>query len=491
MSQSEAQMLRELQASVIFEPDFPRRTGYSHEQLASLSKEETRRRHEPGLAAIERARDSCTRLGGLARKLGTARYEPAIPTLARIWRECALAPVRADAGHALFAMRTDEARSVLESMIEDSDHLSLFLGVRAVFDRNPDRAYDYFEHRFPEPRSGSPAVARQALGLLAPGGFSYKGGREIPHWTEARAPAWLKQDQRWLDLCARLRRDAVFGDIARDVLRYADAEDRSAALSRARRSEPPKKIDERLERVGDLATRYRAGEFEAVWREIRAQGDIGGEFRAEVLKVAEETMRRVARNADLLAERLRAEGWTSLFGGLRTAPTAENVRRFDRIESITGGPLPPSLRAFWTIVGGIDWVWNYKGGEPVPDLGVDLPMDEMDPLCVDAASVIEELFEEWEEQRRQPDPDLVDPFRLSLAPDYLHKANISGGAPYTIELPFFGADPVFAYERHELPFVDYLRLSFRWAGFPGLDELGDREDVQRFVSRFGQGLEPF
>jgi hypothetical protein len=115
----------------------------------------------------------------------------------------------------------------------------------------------------------------------------------------------------------------------------------------------------------------------------------------------------------------------------------------------------------------------------------------MDPLCVDPASVVGYLLEEWEEQRRQPDPDLVEPFRLSLAPDYLHKANISGGAPYTIVLPFFGADPVFAYERHELPFVDYLRLSFRWAGFPGLDEHADREDAQSFVNRFGEGLEPF
>jgi hypothetical protein len=178
-------------------------------------------------------------------------------------------------------------------------------------------------------------------------------------------------------------------------------------------------------------------------------------------------------------------------GKLRTPPSPGDIKRFDRIESITGGPLPPSLQAFWTVVGGIDWVWDYRGGDPAPDLGVGLPMDEMDPLCVDVPGTVEDVFEEWEQQRQQPDPDLVDPFRLTLAPDYLHKANISGGAPYTIELPFFGADPLFAYERHGLPFVDYLRLSFRWAGFPGLDEHGDREDVRRFVGRFGEGLEPF
>jgi len=484
-------MLRELQESILFDPGFPKRLENIHAQMASLSNEEARARHEPQREAIERARAAYAHLGNLARKLGAARYEAALPTLAQLWRECALVPVRVAAGHALFAMGTDEARSVLESMIEDSDHLSVFLGVKAVFDRDPSQAYNYFERRYREPRPESPAVALQAISLFAPGSFSFKDGKAVPRWIEPRAPSWLKQDPRWLDLCARLRRDPVFGGVARDVLRYADASDMRAALERVRRAEPPKAIELRLTRDGDLVGRYRAGEFEAVWREIRAQGDVGGAFRAEVLEVAEETMRRVARNADLITERLRGEGWRALMGEPRTPPSAGDAPQFDRIESITGGLLPPSLRAFWTIVGGIDWVWDYKCDQPLPDLGVGLPMDEMDPLCVEPASVIAYLFEEWEEQRKQPDPDLVDPFRLSLAPDYLHKANISGGAPYTIELPFHGADPVFAYERHELPFVDYLRLSFRWSGFPGLDEHGGREDVRRFVRRFGRDLEPF
>ena len=68
---------------------------------------------------------------------------------------------------------------------------------------------------------------------------------------------------------------------------------------------------------------------------------------------------------------------------------------------------------------------------------------------------------------------------------------MSGGTPYGVEPPFFGADPLFANEAHKLSFVDYLRLGFRWAGFPGLEAHGEREDVRRFVAAFGQGLEPF
>jgi hypothetical protein len=161
-----------------------------------------------------------------------------------------------------------------------------------------------------------------------------------------------------------------------------------------------------------------------------------------------------------------------------------------RIEEITGAPLPVSLRAFWEVVGGINFVWDYERGG-APDLGVDLPMEEMDPLCVDPPEVVTRLFEEWEEQRSGVDPELADPFNLDLAPDYLHKANISGGGPYGIELPFLGADPVFANEAHQLPFVDYLRLCFRWAGFPRLERHADRPDVREFLKAMSKGLEPF
>jgi hypothetical protein len=79
---------------------------------------------------------------------------------------------------------------------------------------------------------------------------------------------------------------------------------------------------------------------------------------------------------------------------------------------------------------------------------------------------------------------------IYLAPDYLAKVNVSGGLPYGIEVPFMGADPVF-FSKNALPFVDYLRLGFKWAGFPGLEDYGARVDVRRFVQDFGRGLEPF
>jgi hypothetical protein len=244
-----------------------------------------------------------------------------------------------------------------------------------------------------------------------------------------------------------------------------------------------------------LLTQYEAGEFEAVWRKIRAYPDLDGALRAEVLDVAKATMRRVATNADLLADRLRLRGWRALSAehcDLRTKPSPKDDAILARIVEISRFPIPPTLLAFWKIVGGINWVWDYRTNEAAPNLGVDLPMDEMDPLCVEPPSVITYLFEEWgDQQESEPASDLARPFRIDLAPDYLHKANISGGMPYAILVPFPGADPVFTDERHALPFVDYLRLAFKWAGFPGLEDHAQREDVQRFVTEFGSGLIPF
>lgn len=491
VSPESERLLSELRASILFAPDFPKRAALTYAERASLGPDRTAEVQRPGLQAIERARPVVKQLEAMVRGLGQSRYEPAVPLLAELWRTCALEPVRIAAGHALYALQSDAARQALESTIEDSDLLSTFLAIRAAFDCDPGSAYDRLHHWFDRPDANASAVAEHILYFLAPGLFSSEGGKPVPVWIEPRVPDWLKQDPRWLELCARLRRGETLGAGAREVLRHADPALRQAALEKTRRSEAPRRIARYTAGAGNLLARYKAGEFAAVWREIGSHESIGGNYLAEAAEVADETMRRVARNADLLSERLAAAGWQPLFGELRTKPDSADVAVMEKIEAFTGAPLPLSLGAFWSVVGGIDWVWNYECGIPTPDLGVDLTMDRMDPLCIDAARLVDYLLEGWEDQKQQPDPDLVGPFVLDIAPDHLHKANISGGAPYGVELPCLRADPLFANERHNLSFTNYLRLCFLWAGFPGLEDHADRRDVQRFVATFGAGLEPF
>lgn len=482
-------LLDSLQKSDLFSADFPRRMRILHAEWAGLGEEERTRVHDPGLIAIDRVKN-VWELKNAVDQLGQAKHTAAVPVLAELWANCALVPVRDAAGHALRAIGTPEARRALLNLIEDSDHPSAYLAVASVFDEDPAKAFDRLSHYFEPARVAQPGgavIPDAVLDTFAP--WSFVGGM-TPEWSDSRAPSWLRDDPRWVRLCVALRHDKQLGHTARTVLRYADPELIRSALEEAKAREGPRVVRPTTKAAGDLLARYLGGQHGPVWNELRSHEALGGDLLEEARAVAKETMNRVSQGADILAERLAALGWVPLYGELRTRPRVEDQEVMRRIEEITGAPLPVSLQAFWEVVVGINFVWDYESGGP-PDLGVDLPMDEMDPLCVDPPEVVTHLFEEWEEQRSGVDPELTDPFSLDLAPDYLHKANISGGGPYAIELPFLGADPVFANEAHELPFVDYLRLCFRWAGFPRLERHADRPDVREFLKVMSKGLKPF
>lgn len=481
-------LLDTLQNSDLFSADFPKRPRHSHAEAFQLFREQARVTPDPGVIAIGRVQDYRA-LQDAVYELAEAKHAAAVPLLAELWANCALMPVRTSAGHALRAIGTPEARRALLDLIEDSDNLSVFLAVAAVFDEDPLRAFDRLSAYFASERVAQPGGAVIPNGILwtfVPSSFT----REGPQWHHSAAPLWLRQDLRWVRLCITLRRDIHLGDVARDVLRYADPEIVRPALEEAQTSEGPRAVRRATRGSGDLLARYLRGEHDSVWKELRSHEALGGDLLEEARAVAKETMIRVARSADVLAERLDAFGWMPLCSALRTRPWVDDDDVMRQMEEVTGAPLPVSLRAFWEVVGGIDWVWDYHRGD-APDLGVDLPMDQMDPLCVAPPGSLEYLFEMWEEQKSGVDPELVDPFSLELAPDDLHKANISGGAPYGIDLPFHGADPIFANEAHELPFVDYLRFCFRWGGFPGLDRHAERSDVRQFLKGMSKDLEPF
>lgn len=232
--------------------------------------------------------------------------------------------------------------------------------------------------------------------------------------------------------------------------------------------------------------RYRSGEYEQVWNDLQA---LGPAVRREphytqAREVAAETMRRVRRNCERLVSRLRALGY--VFGtfpdGTRRSYSAEplispsDAMRADCAElEAQAGPLPLSLVAFWQEVGAVDLV----GMHPAWSGGLD-------PLVVDPPEgALSFLFDVEENEGETEDSGQF----AGLAPDDLHKDNVSGGDPYGVRLPDPSADFRFMYERHELLFVPYLRLAIlRWGGLPGLDgRAGQFEPLAGLVA----GLEPF
>lgn len=236
-------------------------------------------------------------------------------------------------------------------------------------------------------------------------------------------------------------------------------------------------------------SRYQKGEYERVWKELVA---LGSRVRQDAvypdaLAVARETMRRARHNIDLLIPRLREIGYLfeaenpdkPIYPDAVFMPPSDSGRAFiEQIEK-SAGMFPISLRAWYDVVGSV----NLMGTHPGIRFFEDEPL--ADPLVVDPISDYHlDLLADWEADRDEVGED--EPYRLEIAPDEYHKANISGGSPYSIAIPNASADARLRDEWHNTTFVNYLRIAFRFGGFPGFERLPDDErpdDLIAFLTK--------
>lgn len=230
--------------------------------------------------------------------------------------------------------------------------------------------------------------------------------------------------------------------------------------------------------------RYLHGEHEQVWAELLALGEQVRDdpFAGDARAVAYETMRRVRYNLDLLIPRLRARGYTFGYGWAiaRGALTVAGAAEYERDEPPLSPPegdlsaviaeierragiLPLSLRAFYEVVGGC----NFVGAHPLWE------SERLDPLEVLSAHAVLRLdqWNHWSDDRRDDGT-----CELPIAPDEYFKYLYGGGGPYAISLTGMVADAPLIHEWHHTTFVNYLRICFRWGGFPGWERQAARPE---------------
>lgn len=227
----------------------------------------------------------------------------------------------------------------------------------------------------------------------------------------------------------------------------------------------------------DFLARYQAGEYQA-WDDLVRHAVFVSQHPdviAEAHAVAEALMRRVRHNADAVRATLQDAG-----ASLAEEQAPARAEDIERLVAMTG-PLPVALAAFWKIVGSVDLLppsrrdADYGYGEcSLESEGISLIA--LDPLSVyglDAEHLLDEYEESWAESQAG---DEVEPLIYYVAPDFLHKQQISGGPAYRIELPptnvFDALDPDVLYEAHETTLVGYLRACFAYGGFPLLRVAG-------------------
>jgi hypothetical protein len=156
-------------------------------------------------------------------------------------------------------------------------------------------------------------------------------------------------------------------------------------------------------------------------------------------------------------------------------PAATDITKQIREIEKRVGMLPLSLRAFYEVVGSVDLMGQH------PTLAPRGGSISSDPLVVYA---VQDALADAE----QIDSD-DDDRHVVIAPDDLHKANVSGGEPYHIAVPDERADGELLNERHGLFFVEYLRLAFRFGGFPGYE--GYDRDIPTEIAMLAHDLLDF
>src|SRR6185369_367585 len=100
---------------------------------------------------------------------------------------------------------------------------------------------------------------------------------------------------------------------------------------------------------------------------------------------------------------------------------------------------------------------NFMGGHPDWSSERD---EYPDPLYIGSIGYAFGKHRQWVEMREYYGDD-VGSFCVTIAPDYYHKADVSGGPAYCIRVPDESADGTIQNEPNSVTLVGYLRLAFR------------------------------
>lgn len=216
-----------------------------------------------------------------------------------------------------------------------------------------------------------------------------------------------------------------------------------------------------------------------MWHELRQDGRQVREpgLAAEAQAVCDDMARRARHNLEVLVERLRADGYRFHTNDEEQAPVEPLTDPGPGAEELvtwldeTFGGIPMAVSSWLRLVGDVWLVGTHPEwpeSSAADPLVLQLEGSSRRTSVRDFYSMELDAWREWSGE----DPG-ADGFVLPVAPDHLHKANVSGGDPYGFRLPDATAEGFFVGDV-AMPFVAYLNQVFRLGGFPGAAP-GDRQ----------------
>jgi hypothetical protein len=251
-------------------------------------------------------------------------------------------------------------------------------------------------------------------------------------------------------------------------------------------------------------SRYLSGDREAVWIEMAAHGQLDGHAHDEAIRVADETMKRARIALEQLADRLRRDGYVFVHPQWVFLPPDETTATRTRELQQKVGPIPVALRSFWEQVGSVDFIGAHPewplpaycdlAGFPNPKSAAPEQLLFADPIVVEAVeTILSEYDDEYapDVESGEIDPE-EQPFCFSVAPDALHKANVSGGQQ-DVAIGLVADPELLGLSTGPMTFVSYLRGALRHAGFAGFVHRRDpneRRGLIEWAERIAKGIEP-
>ncbi len=234
--------------------------------------------------------------------------------------------------------------------------------------------------------------------------------------------------------------------------------------------------------------RYLNGETKTVYNDIYKLGDDAflPENIIDIENVLTETFERTAHNLNIIYKELTninylfKTNFQFNFERPLVKPLSNTDQLLGELEKSVKpfGFIPASLKMFYKIVGACNFEWDYDTNEnfiweradPIQIVSLDDFVSHVSDE--DSHEVFQECFKE-------------DGFvSLDLSSDYLHKDNICGGLPYSLQItPKQSIDAPFLHEEHNTTFINYLRISFENCGFSRITNPDYANDYLTFFEK--------
>lgn len=238
-----------------------------------------------------------------------------------------------------------------------------------------------------------------------------------------------------------------------------------------------------------LYDRYLTGDTKQVYAEISNLGvnAFSADNLRDIENVLTETFLRVAYNLNVIYEALKKIDYLFNtnpqynFEKPLHKPLANTQTLLNRIDKAVKvfGFVPLSLKYFYKIVGGVNFAWDYNTND-------HLLWSMADPIQISSLDALAETVtdEFWQEEIEEYVNDESFGFAfLELSADEFHKDNISGGQAYALQITKQPTiDSSFLNEPNNTTFIDYLRISFEYGGFPGMARQAMPESFQDFLT---------